>query len=53
MELPLSVREQFGNSLAQWLAEFGSDVWNSKMGFAAAIETVVEETVKESSNESE
>lgn len=53
MELPLSVREQFGNSLAQWLAEFGSDVWNSKMGFADAIENVVEETVEESFNESE
>lgn len=51
MELPLSIREQFGNSLAAWLAEFGTDEWTGKMGLAEFVEEKVEEV--KSNNESE
>lgn len=46
MDLPLSVREQFGNSLSRWLAEFGTDVWSEKMGFAKPDSSDVKEEVK-------
>lgn len=43
MELPVSVRQEFDNSVAIWLAQYGNDRWLELMG----IQNTVEEPVKE------
>lgn len=51
--LPVSVKERFNNSMAEWLTSFGSAVWTSKMGLSPSkVSEPVEKNVEVSENES-
>lgn len=51
--LPVSVKERFDNSMAQWLSSFGSPEWASKMGLSPSkvVEPVINK-VEVNENES-
>lgn len=39
-ELPLDMRKKFDNDVNVYMAEYGSETWNEKMGFNEKLDTV-------------
>lgn len=39
--LPLEVKHQFGDSMQQWLSQYGTDDWSRKMGYSQKVENLV------------